>query len=79
MGTKDNLQAAWGATLPWTNKIMYGYELKFKEAVYRIHLEYGELNMLPGFSVDVPDHVNSEEQVVKIIDGLNTLAAKLTD
>jgi len=76
MSTQDFLKASWATITPWSNKLSYGYELRFAPAVREIHLKFGELNLLPGIVIDVPLTVSSEEEVLGVIEKLDALAAK---
>jgi hypothetical protein len=74
---QEYMKRSMTAIAPWMNKIMFGYELRFKDAVYRVHLEYGEQNLLPGIGINLPDHVSSDGDLQAIIDKLDGLIVTL--
>lgn len=73
---QEFIKANWAVVMPWMDKLKYGYELRFSEAVNRIHYQYGELSLLPGIGVDLPAMINSEKEVLSIIEKLNVWRKK---
>lgn len=73
------LKTKWEVVGPWMDKLTYGYERRFSDAVRKIYLEYGERSLLPGIGLDLPNGLPSESQVNEIIDGLGKLAEKVDD
>lgn len=79
MSAEDHISASWKVIAPWVDRLTYGYELRFSDTVRKIYLEYGERSLLPGIGLDLPRGLASDDDIGRIIDGLEKMAATVTD
>ncbi len=79
MTSKEYVHAGLNVVMPWVDKMSYGYERRFTQDVRNLYLEFGERGLLPGFGLDLPERVTTEDELQKIIDGLDRFASKLAD
>lgn len=79
MDNKVYLAATWKEVAPWTNRLTYGYERHFASRVREVYLEFGERSLLPGIGLDLPQGLASDDDIGRIIEGLEKMAAEVRD
>lgn len=60
--------------IQWSERITCGFELRFKDELNRLFLQFGELGLLPGFGWLLPEHINTTEKINEIVEDLKKLA-----
>ncbi len=73
----DYVQRKWAETAPWVDKIMNGFELRFKERLRLLLHEYGELSIYDNLLGRTAEQaVNTDELLRQVMVHLGLIALK---
>jgi hypothetical protein len=76
----EYIKRKWAEMRPWVDKMMHGFELRFRERLRLLLHEYGERSIYDQFLGKVVEQpVNTDDLAEKIIQHLGLLALKADD
>jgi hypothetical protein len=71
--TPEKVQEELTAAVLWSEKLSCGFELRFKNELNRLFLEFGEIGLLPGFGWLLPEHIYGMSKINEIVSNLEQL------
>ena len=72
--TPEALQEELTVAILWSEKLSCGFELRFRDELNMLFLQFGEMGLLPGFGWLLPEHIYGREKIKEIVNNLEQLA-----